>query len=126
MLRRIAMSQSPTRLGAAQRAKTTEHFFWRHRKLVYTDTNRIINRINNGGQNGIGAHLAGALATVRAILRGAFQHTNVVRRQIAGARHKVSVEINGSMIARRVIGLGRFPSSVAHAHPGATAQLLLN
>jgi hypothetical protein len=41
MLRRIAMSQSPTRLGAAQRAKTTEHFFWRHRKLIYTDTDRI-------------------------------------------------------------------------------------
>jgi hypothetical protein len=49
MLRRIAMSQSPTRLGAALRAKTTKHFFWRHGKFIYSDTDRIINRIHNGG-----------------------------------------------------------------------------
>ena len=45
---------------------------------------------------------------------------------VAGPRHQVVIEVDGAVTAVGVIGFGRLPQGVAHAHPGAADELLLD
>ena len=47
-------------------------------------------------------------------------------RQVARARHQIFVEVDRPMRAVGIIGLGRLVERMAHAHPGAADDLLLD
>ncbi len=78
------------------------------------------------GSTGL-AHISpGPLAPNGPSGRRTLQHRDIVRADVAGTRHQIFDEVARTVTGIGIIGLGRLEQRVAHAHPGAADELLLD
>src|SRR3954467_14329781 len=128
MLLRTAIETSAPRLRAraALGLDRAQHLLRRNRQIVDTDADGVEDGVRYGGQYRIRTHFAGAFGAEGAIGRGAFQHGDVVRADVARTRHDVFDEVARAVDRVGIIGFRRLVERVTDAHPGAADELLLD
>ena len=108
------------------RQNAPQHFFRRDRQRIDPDADSVEDGVGDCRDGRVRGHLADALGAEGAVLGGALQDRALEDRQVAGAGHQIFVEVDRAVRAVGVVRLGRLVERVAHAHPGAADDLLLD